>query len=407
MANQHTKFLEITQEAFIEGFDAECGISMAVKTAYPDPKTMQQAQDVYYRPQELALTTVSGLDISGSSASDIIQRQVPTVLRTPENVKIRLTGSEMRNPDYLRDAGKAAAKQLAALIDTDLINTMVANAGITVKKVGAFAWTDGAQAETLLYQRGNTGVKKFLALNATDYLAVAQDLGNKAYMGDLSKSAYEQMLVPDIAKFTTMRYDNAPNVTLAGTVSGTTINGNQSHTVTAMTGDLPTDNRTMVLNVAGANIANIKAGDRLQVAGVNAVHRQSKVDTGVAFTAVVKSVAGGGANLTISPPIISSGPYQNASAQAANGAAVTFLNTATKPANLFFTEGAVCLDFGNVVFDQSMGQKVMPGRTKQGVPLVMVAQSNAMGGYTDIRFTTRYGTTVLEPEKVGIILANQ
>ncbi len=407
MANQSIKALELMFENFVESFDAACGISRAVKTSYPDPQDMQRANDVFWRPQELALTDVSGLDISAATPADIIDRMVPTTFRQPDNVKIKLTGLEMRDESKLKDAGEAAAKKLSALIDNAVVASIGSSAGITVKKVGAFSWTDGATAETLLYSRGVTNVKKYLALCPTDYLSVAQDLGNKSYMGDVSKSAFENMLVPDIGGFTTMRADNVPSITQVGTVTGTTINGAQSYTPTAMTGDLPTDNRQMVLNVSGANIANIKAGDRFTIAGVNAVHNVTKADTGTLMTFTVKSVAGGGANLTVTPALVASGPYQNVSAQAANGAAVTFLNTVSKQANAFWADGAIALDYGNVVFPGDMGAKVMTARTVQGVPLTMLAQLDGMGGFANIRYTTRFATTVLCPEHCGVILANQ
>ncbi|MFK5283664.1 P22 phage major capsid protein family protein, partial [Lacticaseibacillus paracasei] len=70
------------------------------------------------------------------------------------------------------------------------------------------------------------------------------------------------------------------NLTTVGTVTGTTVSGaGQALTPSAMNGDVPRDNRRMVLNVAGANIANIKAGDSFTLAGVNAVHQIDKSDT--------------------------------------------------------------------------------------------------------------------------------
>jgi len=174
-----------------------------------------------------------------------------------------------------------------------------------------------------------------------------------------------------------------------------------------VTGDVPTDNRRMVLNVAGANIANIKAGDSFTIANVNAVHQIDKSDTGQLMTFRVISVAGGGANLTITPAIIATGPYQNVTAAAANSAALTFLNTATKPVNAFWTQGAVTLNYGKLAFPNDQGAAVLTATTKQGVPLLMSANFTNLAGKVDIRCTTLYATTVLEPEQYGIIIANQ
>jgi hypothetical protein len=215
--------------------------------------------------------------------------------------------------------------------------------------------------------------------------------------------------VPDIAGFKTFRTDNIANVAVTGTVSGTTIKGAQSHTVTAMTGDVPTDNRRMTLLVQGANVANIKAGDAFTITGVNAVHMIDKSDTGqlMTFRVISSTASSSDRNLVITPAIVASGPYQNVNIAAPDTAPVVFLNTATKPANPFWAQGAVTLDYGRLAFPTGEGAQVMTATTKQGVPLIMAYQFNSLTGRTSCRFTTLYATTVLDPEKCGLVVANQ
>jgi len=311
MPNALTKDLEIMFEEYIEGYDAACVISMEAEKSYPDPQSMQRAGDVFYKPMDYMATITTGLDISGATPTDLIQRQVPTVFRSPDNVLFTLDARELRDPQHKTRMGQAAATRLAAEIDKNLYAQVAARAAITVRKVGDIAWDEFATADALMMSRGiGAGIPRKAFLNPFHHQVIAKDLAGRAYMGDINKSAYERSQIPDLAGFRAFRTDNVANVTTAGTVSGTTVSGNQSHTVTAMTGDVPTDNRQMVLNVAGANIANIKAGDRFTIAGVNAVHNIDKSDTGQLMSFVVLSVAGGGANLTISPAIVSSGPEQ-------------------------------------------------------------------------------------------------
>jgi hypothetical protein len=136
-------------------------------------------------------------------------------------------------------------------------------------------------------------------------------------------------------------------------------------------------------------------------------HQIDKSDTGQLATFRVLSVAGGGTSLTISPAIIVSGPYQNVTAAPANSAPVVFLNTVTKPVNAFWADGAVALDYGRLQFPKDQGAAVLTANTKQGVPLLMSASFNHLTGISVVRCTTLYATTVLDPEQVGIILANQ
>ena len=49
----------------------------------------------------------------------------------------------------------------------------------------------------------------------------------------------------------------------------------------------------------------------------------------------------------------------------------------------------------------------MRATTKNGVPIVMSYSFNHLTAKTSVRFTTLYATTVIDPEKCGIILANQ
>ena len=406
MPNALAKDLELMFEEFVEGFDAACVVSREAETSYPDAQAMQRAGDTFYKKQNYHAAVVTGLDVSAAARTDVIERFVPTVYRSPDNVIYELDAKELRDEQHMRKMGQAAALRLAAEVDKNLYASIASNASIIVKKVGALTWDDGATAEAIMLSRGVPSGNRKMFLNPFDYAAVAKDLGNRAYLGDRSKDAYERSKVPDIATFATFRTDNVANLAAIGTVTSTTVNANTSHTVTAMTGDVPTDNRYGVLVVAGANIANIKNGDAFTIAGVNAVHMIDKSDTGQPMTFRVIS-GGGTANLTITPKIIITGPYQNVTAQAAGGALLTFLNTATKPVNVFWEQGAVTLDYGRLKFPASTGAMVMESSTKNGVPLVMVAQLNAQTGKLFVRNTTLYAASVLDPEKCGLILANQ
>lgn len=407
MPNSLTKDLEIMFEEYIEGYDAACVISQEADTSYPDVTAMQRAGDSFYKPQNYHAAVVTGLDVSAAAKTDLIQRQVPTVFRSPDNVVYQLDAKELRDPEHKKRMGMAAATRLAAEIDKNLLSTVAAQASIVVKKIGALTWDDGAQAEALMLSRGiGAGRDRKMFLNPFDYKDIAKDLGNRAYLGDRSKDAYERSKVPDIAGFKTFRTDNVSNLTAIGTVTGTTLGAAASFTPSAMTGDVPTDNRRQTITVAGANIANIKNGDSFQIANVNAVHQIDKSDTGQPMTFRVVS-GGGTASLVITPALIATGPYQNVSAAGANGAAITFLNTATKPVNAFWAQGAVTLDFGKLAFPNGQGAEVMTASTAQGVPLLMSYNFNHLTGIVTVRCTTLYATTVLDPEQCGVIIANQ
>lgn len=100
----------------------------------------------------------------------------------------------------------------------------------------------------------------------------------------------------------------------------------------------------------------LKAGDVFTIADVFAVNTMSKESTGVLQDFVVLTDAASGsttgpATLSISPPIITSGPYQTVNADVADGAAIV-VKTGTAEAsyrqNLAFHKNAFTLAFGQL-----------------------------------------------------------
>jgi hypothetical protein len=407
MANSLAKDLEMAFEEFVEDFDAACVVSREVQTRYPDQVAMQRAGDTEYIRQDFHANVVTGLDISSATPTDVIDRFIPMTYRTPDNVLYFLDAKEQRDPEYRKGMGRAAAKRLAGEIETNLMTTIANRAGIVVRKTGALAWDDVATAEAQLLVRGvSSGMNRKVFLNAFDYREIAKDLGNRAYIGDLSKGAYERSQVPPIAGFQSFRTDMGVNSVVTGTVTSTLVNGaNQRLTVAAMNGDVPQDNRQMVLNCDGSNVANVKAGDSFTLPTVFAVHAITGVNTGQLQTFRVLANSSGA--LTITPAIITTGPYANCSNSPADNEALTFLNTATRQVNPFWTEDACMLSYGKLAFPTGEGAQVMTATTKNGVPLIMSYEFSHLTAKTSVRFTTLYGATVLQPEKCGIIICNQ
>jgi hypothetical protein len=408
MANSLSKGTLIAYDEVIEGFDAECVMSREVMTRTTDQQSMQRAGDVEYVSQEMYANVVTGLDLTSASKSDVIDRKVPIVYRTPSNVIYELDALQLRDPSYMREMGKAARKALSADIDTALANNVATNGGIVIAKTGDYSWDMAAEAEVGLIVRGVTaGMDRKHFLNAFDAQKVSKDLGNRAYIGDLSKGAYERSQLPPISNFRTFRTDNLVNSTVTGTVTSTLVNGaNQKLTVAAMTGGgLIQDNRTMTLNCDGANVANVKIGDTFTLPTVFAVHQVTKASTGVLQTFRVLANAAGA--LTITPAIVVDGPYQNVTNSPADNAALTFVNTATKPINPFWSQDACVLSFGRLAVEAGNGAGVTRATTKQGAEIVVIEQFNATTMKTLVRFTTLYGTSVLQPDKCGFVVANQ
>lgn len=416
MANQLTKDLEIMFEEYVTGFEAANVASREVKKFRPDDTAMQRAGDVFFRPQQYHMEVVEGLDLTAYDGTQLVQRMVPTALKQPQNILYKLDAREMRDPEHKKEAGRAAAQRLSAKIDSDLADAVAARATnvvttpVSSTNKGEDIWDAAATMDALLLSIGvPLGVGRKAFFNPFDYKEIAKTLGNRSFSSNVEQTAWEKARIPGIASFDSFRTDY--NGTLAAaTPTALTLAAAPAHKVTAMDiNGTPTDNRQDTITVSAAGL---KVGDAFTIAGVNSVHMIKKTDTGRLQTFRVLAVSGNTA--TISPKIlppnnadVASRPYSNVTANAANGAAITLLNTRGGPVDAFWTDGAVELIYGKLAFPSGQGPQVMTARTEQGATLIMSYGFNHISGVTTTRFTTLYGCNVLVPEMTGILLANQ
>ena len=412
MANALTKDLEIMFDNMVQGFDAACVLSSQVARFSPDQTSMQRAGDVVYRPMDYHMETTSGLDVSGATPVDLVQRMVPAVYKAPENIVYTLDAKEMRDSYHMEKAGAAAGKRLAAKIDSDLASVVTLRAANVVTQSGVFDQDFAATAKRVLRAKGlPMGVDIKTVLSLLDAQKISASLaGRSMYQGQTAQSFENGEIPGRLAGMMAYEADVMPNLAAKGTVTSITAGAALSSTVTAMTGDLPTDNRQATLTLSGANLANVKNGDVFTVANsgttINSVHQITKDSTGEAQTFRVIS-GGGTSSIVIYPAPVASGPYQNVTAGIASGATLTFINNNVKAGTIGFAEGAVELMTGRLAFPTDQGAKVVSTTSKNGVPLIFSYSFNHLTGKTTVRVTSLYATTVLQPEMCFLALASQ
>ena len=139
----------------------------------------------------------------------------------------------------------------------------------------------------------------------------------------------------------------------------------------------------------------------------------TKADTGVlqTFRVVAKPSAG---VITIYPAIISAQgattaekEYKNVSATPADGAAFTWLNTATAPMNPFFVRGALLLVPGSFVVDPEDGWNVMRATTDLGIGITYARQGEINDLSIKARWDIDFGTALTNPQMAGVQLFSQ
>jgi len=149
------------------------------------------------------------------------------------------------------------------------------------------------------------------------------------------------------------------------------------------------------------------AGDVITLAGVNAVNpvpgEGAKQDLGYLqqFTVTADAAAGattGPATLTISPPIITSGPYQTVTAAPADDAAIVVLGTGGTPysQHLGFHRNAFALVTVPLVMPQGAAFKARA--THKGLSIRVIRDYDITNDVEIIRLDILYGWKTIYPD---------
>lgn len=417
MANSFSKAEVVAFENVLEGFNDNLVLSQLVNKYSTDQTTMARTNDTIWRPMPYISQSFNGLDQTGNF-KDYTQLSVPATIGFQKSVPFILDALELRDALQEGRLGDAAKQKLASDVNVAVNNVASYYGSLVVKRtVAATGFDDVAQCDAIMNERGVPMGDRYAAYSTRDYNGMAANLAGRQTLNGMPQTAYERARVAsNIAGFDVFKMDYTPY--LAAAAGGAiTVNGaNQYYTPkatsTAGTGETSNvDNRFQNLTVSAT--ANVKAGDCFTLAGVNAVHNITKGDTGQLMTFRVVSVVNG-TTLQITPPIISGGgstdaelEYKNVTAAPANGAAITWLNTAAAYLNPFWHKSAIEILPGRIAFPDNAGMDVLRGTTDQGLELVMVKQGDIQTGKSRYRFDTRFGVVALNPQMMGVELFSQ
>lgn len=424
MANAFSKEERVAFEQLLEGFNDALVLSRVVKTYRTDQTMMARTNDIIWRPMPYILPAYDGMDQT-SNFADKTQLSVPATIGFKKSVPWQMDAIELRDALQENRLLDSAKQQLASQINIAVNNTAAQQGTLVVKRtVAASGFDDVALAEAIMNETGVQMNGRALALSTRDYNGMASNLqtASRSFGNQKSDKAYEQAFVGRVASFDTYKQDYSVRLTAAAGVTVTVNGANQRYvpkaTSTAGTGETNNvDNRYQNLTIAVTS-GTVKVGDCFTIAGVNNVHQITKQDTGQLKTFRVTAIVSGGGGsgvVQISPPIIAadSSPtqaevqYKNCTATPANGAAITWLNTASAYANPFWQESAIEILPGRYAVPTDAGAAVMRGTTDQGFELVFTKQYNINNMLTKYRVDTLFGTVMLNPEAAGIVLFSQ
>ncbi len=305
---------------------------------------------------------------------------------------------------------KPAAITLANTVDKALANlyrsvwNAVGTPGTTPNSYAAVALAAQRMDEMAVMDDQRT-----MAVSPAAHYAIAGNQLTLDSVGTMGKSAYEEARVGRVAKFDMYSTQNVANHTV-GVATGTPliIGAAQNVTYANATGSnwsqsLLTDGWTN--STAGI----LKAGDVITIAGVFAVNPvPGEGSTGKTampylqqFTVLADVTSGastGPATLTISPPIITSGPFQTVTAAPADNAAITVLGTGgtAYPQNIGFHKNAFALV--TVPLEMPDGAAFKARESHNGLSVRVVKDYDIDSDVDIIRLDILYGVKAIYPD---------
>lgn len=247
-----------------------------------------------------------------------------------------------------------------------------------------------------------------MMLNPAAHYSVAGNQLTLDAVGEMGKSAYEDAQVGKIAKFATFSTQNVKNHTV-GVATGTPkVNGaGQNVTYANASGS---NTQTLVTDGWTNSTSGIlKKGDVFTISGVFAVNPVPGEGTSgktvmpylQQFTVMADADSGattGPATLTISPAIITTGPFQTVSAAPADNADITVLGTGgtAYPQNLGFHKNAFALV--TVPLEMPDGAAFKARESHNGLSLRVVKDYDIENDKDIIRIDALYGWKAIYPD---------
>ena len=248
--------------------------------------------------------------------------------------------------------------------------------------------------------------KRTIAVNPAAAYAIAGNQTTLEAVGDVRRTAYQEAMVGRVAKFDMFSSQNVVNHAV-GPLGGTPLVNGAAQNVTYAAAIGNGWSQTLVTDGWTAAAAlRVRAGDVFTMAGVFAVNPVPGEGTKQVmpylqeFTVLAdaSSSAGGAATLTISPPIITSGPQQTVSAAPADNIGLTFRGTASTayPQNLAFHRNAFALV--TVPLEMPDGASFKARETYNGLSMRVIKDYDITNDVEIIRLDMLYGVDAIYPD---------
>jgi hypothetical protein len=294
---------------------------------------------------------------------------------------------------------KGAMIQLANQVDTDLLSlykqipNWVGSPGNTIDSFSD--WSKGLERLDE-FAVPNDGMRSGV-VTPTDFYGLANSFTG-SYVERIAAGAIEKAKLPMLGGSDVFMAQNVANHTV-GTKAGTPLVNGASQ-VSTYASTLTTDVQNLITDGWTASSAILKEGDVFTIANVFAVNPVTKATLGFLkqfrVVADISADGGGNATVSISPAIITSGPYQSVNAAPADNAAITVLGTASTAyrQNMLFHKNAFALAM--VPLKEPSNAKASR-QSYKGLSVRYVTDYDITNDREIYRFDILYGVKAIDP----------
>lgn len=319
----------IAKEALAH-LENELVLAKKVNTDYSSEFTGSVGDTISVRRPVRFVGQSDNLDVT-SYVEDVEDANIAVTMNKTETVRIQLTPQELT-----LDISSARIQQILMPAVYKIRDKIESEIGGLYTSVANFSGTPGTRPNSFL-SLATAGAHMTDLAVPRDTRCAAHAPMTAAYLADSLKatqkprsevkSALDRVEIGDYGTFDNYESVHVPRHTVGVATGSPAVNGASQNVTYAASKS--TDTQSLVTDGwTNSTTGILKAGDIITIAGVNAVNPISKNSTGRLRQFVVTADADSGAStgpatLTISPAIITSGPYQTVDAAPADDATIT------------------------------------------------------------------------------------
>lgn len=431
------KIVEVLFENALETYEHQMQMLSLVDRFEPDAGDMQNTSvggqntgkfggGVIWRPVQQHAPIEEGWDMTGKE-TDIVEETYPAILTPPKNDIFKQTADDMRDMQFWERRGVQSGKKQATNLNKVIANAIGLQGSLYYETNETNGYGAVGEGQTMLNERQSLqDDDRFCILNDRDTLKYAKDLAGRQTVQGRPETAWATgQIGQNVAEFDVYTGSFTGNQVVAGAITGAgiaSLSGAPVSTsgdsfipaggsVDAVTGAVTNvDYRVGVLTLA--NATGVVVGGKYTIAGLNAVGKADKTDTGQLMTFTCIAVSGN--DVTVYPKPITDGlvdtnqqslyrAYANCTGTIV-GADLTPLSTNGGKVNLFGARGAVEVTSGDApiqLLNEFGGMKVISSTMSNGQKMYMAYDGDILKMDFTCRLFTWYGVTIKDPQACG------